>query len=61
MYKISGEVVKFIENTMKKRWVELSAGGKSLAEVKIQREIFPEDSLSSLLFCYNDDATQLHT
>ena len=33
-----------------KNWkVELTAGGKSLAEVKIQRGIFHGDALSSLL------------
>ena len=35
MYKISGEVIKFIENTMQNWRVELKAGGKSLTEVKI--------------------------
>ena len=50
MYKISGEVIKFIENTMKNRKVELTAGGKSLTDVKIQRGIFQEDALSRLLF-----------
>ena len=46
MYKISGEVINFIEKTMKTWRVELTAGGKSLAETKIQRG----DELSSLLF-----------
>ena len=50
MYKISNEVIKFIKNTMKNCRVELTTGGKSLAEVKIQREIFQGDVLSSLLF-----------
>ena len=45
MYKISDEVVKFIEKT-----IESTAGGKSLAEVKIQRIIFQGNSLSTLLF-----------
>ena len=35
---------------MKNLRVELTAGGKSLTEVKIQREIFQGDTLSSLLF-----------
>ena len=39
MYKISGEVIKIIENTMRNWTVELTAGGKSLSEVKIQRGI----------------------
>ena len=33
MYKISGEVIKFIENTMEKYWVKLTAEGKSLTDV----------------------------
>ena len=34
-----------------KNWrVKLTAGGKSLAETKIQREIFKKDALSPLLF-----------
>ena len=35
-YKISGEVIKFIENNMKNWRVELTAEGKSLTKVKIQ-------------------------
>ena len=48
MYKIAHEVINFIEKTMKtiKTWrVELTAGGKSLAETKIQRGIFLGDAL----------------
>ena len=36
MYKISDEVIKFIENTMNNWRFELTGGGKSLTEVKIQ-------------------------
>ena len=50
MYKISHEVINFIEKTMKTWRVELTAGGKSLAETKIQRDIFQGDALSPLLF-----------
>ena len=50
MYQISGKIIKFIENTMKNWRVELTAGGKSLAEVKIQGAIFQGDALSLLLF-----------
>ena len=50
MYKISHEVINFIEKTMKTGRVELTAGGKSLAEIKIQRGIFQGDALSPLLF-----------
>ena len=50
MYQISGELIKFIENTMKKWRVKLTTGGKNLTEVKIQREIFQGDVLPPLLF-----------
>ena len=50
MYKISHETINFIEKTMKNWRVKLTAGGKSLAEIKIQRGIFQEDALSPLLF-----------
>ena len=39
MYKVSDKVKKFIEKTIENCRVELTAGEKSLAEVKIQREI----------------------
>ena len=50
MYKISDEVINFIEKTMKTWRVELTAGGRRLAEAKIQRDIFQGDALSPLLF-----------
>ena len=50
MYKISYEIINFIEKTMKTWRIKLTAGGKSLAERKIQRGIFQEDTLSPLLF-----------
>ena len=50
MYKISHEIINFIEKTMKTWRVELRAGGISLAERKIQRGIFQGDTLSPLLF-----------
>ena len=50
MYKISNEVIQFIEKTMETWKVELTAGGKRLAEAKIQKGIFQGDSLSPLLF-----------
>ena len=50
MYKISHEVINFIEKTMKTWRVQLTAGGRSLAEIKFQRGIFQGDSLSLLLF-----------
>ena len=50
MYKISHEVIIFIEQTMKTWRVDLTAGGGSIAETKIQRGIFQGDALSPLLF-----------
>ena len=50
MYKISHEVINFIEKTMKTWRVELTAGGRSFAETKIQRGIFQGDALSPKLF-----------
>ena len=50
MYKISHEVINFLKKTMQTRRVELTVGGRSLAETKIQRGIFQGYELSSLLF-----------
>ena len=50
MYKISDEVINYIDKTMKTWRVELTAGGRRLAEAKIQRGIFLGDALSPLLF-----------
>ena len=49
-YKISDEVKNFIEKTMKTWKVELAAGGRRLAEAKVQRGIFQGNVQSSLLF-----------
>ena len=49
MYKISHEVINFIEKTMQTWRVELTAG-RTFAETKIQRGIFQGDALSHLLF-----------
>ena len=50
----------FIEKNMKNWRIELTAGGKSLAETKIQRGIFQGDVQSPLLFIIAD-ATKPHT
>ena len=50
MYKISDEVINFIWKTMKTWRVELTAGGRSFPEAKIQRVIFQRDGLLPLLF-----------
>ena len=50
MYVMSDDIIKFIKNTVKNWKVKLIAGVKSIAEVKIPREITRRDALSSLLF-----------
>ena len=50
MYKISDEVIDFIEKTMKISKVELTPGRRSLTEAKVERGIFQGDALSPLLF-----------
>ena len=49
MYKISDQVINSITEAMKNRKVELIAGGKTLATMKIQRDIFQGDALLPLL------------
>ena len=49
-YKISHEVINFIEKNMKTWRVELTEGGRSLAGTKIQRGIFQGDALSHIQF-----------
>ena len=48
MYKISDEVINFMEKTIKTRRVELTAGGRSLAEAKVRKGVFQGDALSPL-------------
>ena len=50
MYKIPDQVIQFIKKTMQTWRVELTAEGKSLAEVKIIRGIFQGDAQSLLLY-----------
>ena len=50
MYKISDEIINFIDKIMKTWRVEVIAGERKLAETKIQRGIFQGDALSPLLF-----------
>ena len=50
MGKISEKILKFIMCAMENRGVELTAGEKILAEVKIPIGIFQGDSLSLVLF-----------
>ena len=50
MYKLSHEVINFIEKTMRTWRAELTAGERSSAETNIQRGIFHGDAQSPLLF-----------
>ena len=50
MYKTSHEVINFIEKAMQTWRVELTAGGRSITETKIQRCIFQGNSPSLLPF-----------
>ena len=50
MCEISDEVIKFIVKAMKNCMMELTAGGKTLTEVKILRGIFFRDAIMQLLF-----------
>ena len=49
-YDLVHEVINFIEKTMKTWRVQLTAGGRSLAEANIQRYIFQGDAQPLLLF-----------
>ena len=49
MNKISDEIINYIEKAIKTWKVELTAGGRSLAEAKLQRGIFQGYVLSELL------------
>ena len=53
IYKKSDEVINFIEKAMKTWRVELTAGGRRLAEAKILRGIFQVDAVSPLLNYYD--------
>ena len=61
MYKKSCEVMKFIDDTIEIRRVELTARGQSLAEIKIQSGIFHVDALSSSPIFNNNGVTVIHT
>ena len=49
MFKISDNVIEFFTEATKNWKVKLTAGGKSLTEMKIQRGIFQRDAPSPLL------------
>ena len=57
MNKISSKVIKVIEETMK-NW-RVTVGGKSLAEVKIQRAIYR--CTKTVTICKSHDAVQSYT
>ena len=48
MHKISEKILKCMTDAMKNWKVELTAEGKTLAEMKIQRSISESDALSPL-------------
>ena len=50
LYKMPNQIIQLIKKTMQTWRVELTAGGQSLAKVKIERGIFKRDALSPLLF-----------
>ena len=50
MYKISDKITNLISKAMENWRVELTVGGQTLPEVKLQRGIFQGDSLLLLLF-----------
>ena len=50
MFGVAANVRSFVNASTKQRNTELTAGNQRLGNVKIKREIFQGDSLSSLLF-----------
>ena len=56
MYKISGEVIKFIENTMENWRVELTVGEKKTNQSENPRRDLPRRRAITMTICYNDDA-----
>ena len=50
MYQIFDKIIYFITKAMENWKVELAAGGQTQREVKIQRDIFQDNSLTPLLF-----------
>ena len=60
MCQRADKVLKFITETMKNRKVDLTAEGKTLAEVRIRSGIILSDVLRTFYVCNCSDATQLH-
>ena len=61
VYKISGEVIKFIENTMTNRSIEQTAKGKKLNWDENPERNMPGRCAITITICNSDDATQSHT
>ena len=57
MYKISHEVINFIEKNMKTWKVELIAGGRSLAEANVLKSYISRRSTIIITIHNCDDAT----
>ena len=60
MYKISDRIIDFLMNTLENWRVDLTTGGQTRVELKIQTGDFQLNSLSFLLFVNSSDATELH-
>ena len=61
MYKISHEVINFIEKTIQTWRVELTAGGRSLVEKKDPKRNCPRRCTLTLTIHNSHDATEPHT
>ena len=60
IYKMYGEVIKFIENPMKNWRVELTAGGKNLSWGENSVSDLPGWCDITITICISNDAIQLH-
>ena len=58
MYKIAEQVVRFIEETMQAWRVEMTAGEKRLALVKMQIGTFQWGCTITITICYSHDVIQ---
>ena len=60
MFKISDKVINYIIEAMKNWEVLLRTGGKTLAEVNIQRGIIERKCAFTIDVCNSNDATPLY-
>ena len=59
--KIPDEAIKFLEKNIETWRVELTTGGKSLAEVEDPEEYITRRYAITTTICYRDDATRSHS